>query len=83
MLCLNLMVVASGATGVWLDAPFVKQDKNACGAASIAMVMQYWQKQQREPAVVPDSTEIQRSIYSAQAHAPAVLEIVVAARDPA
>ncbi len=68
MLSLNLMVFASGAAGVWLDVPFVKQDKNACGAASIAMVMQYWQRQQREPADVPDSTEIQRSIYSDQAH---------------
>ena len=68
MLSLNLMVFASGAVGVWLDVPFVKQDKNACGAASIAMVMQYWQRQQREPPAVPDSTEIQRSIYSDQAH---------------
>jgi len=68
MLSLNLMVFASGAAGVWLDVPFVKQDKNACGAASIAMVMQYWQRQQREPPDVPDSTEIQRSIYSDQAH---------------
>ena len=29
--------------GVWLDVPFVKQEKDGCGAASIAMVMQYWQ----------------------------------------
>src|ERR1700733_7458123 len=35
----------SGGAGVWLDVPFVKQDKNACGAASIAMVMRYWQQQ--------------------------------------
>jgi len=26
---------------VWLDVPFVKQEKDGCGAASIAMVMQY------------------------------------------
>jgi ABC-type bacteriocin/lantibiotic exporter with double-glycine peptidase domain len=68
MVSLNLMLFASGAAGVWLDVPFVKQDKNACGAASIAMVMQYWKHQQREPADVPDSNEIQRSIYSDQAH---------------
>ena len=29
----------------WIDVPFVRQPKNACGPASIAMVMQYWQKQ--------------------------------------
>ena len=27
---------------IWLDVPFVKQDPEGCGAASIAMVMQYW-----------------------------------------
>ncbi|HEV2297980.1 MAG TPA: C39 family peptidase [Candidatus Acidoferrales bacterium] len=31
--------------GVWLDVPFVAQKKNACGAASLAMVMQYWASQ--------------------------------------
>lgn len=30
---------------VWLDVPFVQQPKNACGPATIAMVMQYWHKQ--------------------------------------
>jgi predicted double-glycine peptidase len=28
--------------GVWIDVPFVKQEKNRCGAACISMVMQYW-----------------------------------------
>ncbi len=27
---------------VWLDVPFVKQEEAGCGAASVAMVMQYW-----------------------------------------
>lgn len=30
--------------GFWLDVPFVRQDKNLCGAASVSMVLQYWQK---------------------------------------
>ncbi len=30
---------------VWVDVPFVQQPKNTCGPATIAMVMQYWQKQ--------------------------------------
>lgn len=36
--------------GVWLNVPFVRQQKDGCGAASIAMVMQYWQRQQAKIA---------------------------------
>ncbi len=36
-------LLAADLPGVWLDVPFVKQEKDGCGAASIAMVMQYWQ----------------------------------------
>jgi predicted double-glycine peptidase len=39
-------VLTVEAGGIWIDVPFVKQDKDGCGAASIAMVMQYWQRQQ-------------------------------------
>lgn len=60
-----LCVGASAAAGVWLDVPFVKQEKNGCGAASIAMVMQFWQRQQGQPATsASDSSEIQRTLYS-------------------
>src|SRR5215472_11290842 len=56
---------ASAAAGVWLDVPFVKQEKNRCGAASIAMVMQFWQRQQGQAATsASDSSEIQRTLYS-------------------
>jgi ABC-type bacteriocin/lantibiotic exporter with double-glycine peptidase domain len=48
---------------VWLDVPFVRQEKNGCGAASIAMVMQYWQRQKGQPASA-DAAEIQRALYS-------------------
>jgi ABC-type bacteriocin/lantibiotic exporter with double-glycine peptidase domain len=53
--------------GVLLDVPFVHQDKNGCGAASIAMVMDYWQREfnQRSNA---DAGQIQRALYSPQAH---------------
>ena len=30
------------ASILWLDVPFVRQSEQGCGAASIAMVMQYW-----------------------------------------
>jgi ABC-type bacteriocin/lantibiotic exporter with double-glycine peptidase domain len=55
--------------GSWLDVPFVKQPRNGCGAASIAMVMQYWQHQQGKAADADSDVErIQRALYSRKAH---------------
>lgn len=55
--------------GVWLDVPFIKQEKDGCGAASIAMVMQYWLKQKERPIdASADPTAIQRTLYSSQEH---------------
>lgn len=54
-------------SGVWLDVPFVNQGKNGCGAASIAMIMQYWQRQQGQ-AVRADAEQIQQELYSRKAH---------------
>ena len=60
---------AADLPGVWLDVPFVKQEKDGCGAASIAMVMQYWQAQQGQAANhTSDAIQIQRALYSAKAH---------------
>ena len=54
---------------IWLDVPFVKQERNGCGAASIAMVMQYWQEQGASAAEKNvDPAQIQRALYSRQAH---------------
>jgi ABC-type bacteriocin/lantibiotic exporter with double-glycine peptidase domain len=50
-----------------LDVPFVKQQKNGCGAASIAMVMRYWQRQSAAQVATPDVEEIQRALYSPRA----------------
>ena len=62
-------LVAADLHGVWLDVPFVKQEKDGCGAASIAMVMQYWQHQKGEPAGQDsDAARIQHALYSAKAH---------------
>jgi ABC-type bacteriocin/lantibiotic exporter with double-glycine peptidase domain len=54
------------ANGIWLDVPFVKQEKNLCGAACIFMVMQYWSSVQRDKpsAELPSVTEIGRTLYS-------------------
>jgi ABC-type bacteriocin/lantibiotic exporter with double-glycine peptidase domain len=62
--------VRAQSPGVWLDVPFIKQAKNGCGAASIAMVMQYWQRQQSQgsnPAMTADADAIQRVLYSEKA----------------
>src|ERR1051325_2629565 len=68
ILCLCGFVFAA-TSGVWLDVPFVRQEKDGCGAASIAMVMQYWRGQQGKPAdPVADAERIQRSLYSPKAH---------------
>jgi predicted double-glycine peptidase len=70
ILCLGTCGVLSAASphGAWLDVPFVKQEKGGCGAASIAMVMQYWQRQQNEPASQDsDVSQIQRALYSPRA----------------
>jgi len=74
----NILLVLVGAcallcageiSGLWLDVPFVKQEKNGCGAASIAMVMQFWQRQQNlTPNSDSDADRIQLALYSKQAH---------------
>lgn len=54
---------------MWIDVPFVTQPRDGCGAASISMVMQYWDHQQGRP-MSPDSDValIQRELYSPREH---------------
>jgi len=64
-----ILLFAAGFPGLWLDVPFVRQEKNGCGAASIAMVMQYWQRQSGRPADKSgDAEQIQRALYSSRGH---------------
>ncbi len=67
--CLTAMLAASDSPGIWLDVPFVKQEKEGCGAASIAMVMQFWQQKQGQ-AITKDSDAvyIQNTLYSREGH---------------
>jgi ABC-type bacteriocin/lantibiotic exporter with double-glycine peptidase domain len=61
-------VSAAASEGVWLDVPFVRQDKDGCGAASIAMVMQYWLKQQDRPDNgSADAERIKRALFDSDA----------------
>lgn len=49
---------------MWLDVPFEKQEKNGCGSASIAMVMQYWHTQQgRSLTESVQAVRIHRALY--------------------
>ncbi len=67
--CCLVSVLWAAEAAVWIDVPFVKQERNACGAASIAMVMQYWQRQQgRSADPQANAGEIQRALYSEKAH---------------
>jgi ABC-type bacteriocin/lantibiotic exporter with double-glycine peptidase domain len=68
MLCLFNVAAVAEPSGLWLDVPFVKQEENGCGAASIAMVMQYWMLQQGRPqSPNADAIQIQRALYSGHA----------------
>jgi predicted double-glycine peptidase len=69
LLCLVLSarIVAAGS-GLWLDVPFIRQEKDGCGAASLAMVMQYWLRLQgRTMDESADAIHIQRALYSPRA----------------
>jgi ABC-type bacteriocin/lantibiotic exporter with double-glycine peptidase domain len=62
-------VFAAELPGVWVDVPFIPQEKNGCGAAVLAMVMQYWDQQQgRASGPEADAEVIQRELYSRPAH---------------
>jgi ABC-type bacteriocin/lantibiotic exporter with double-glycine peptidase domain len=69
---LALVVLSAGAAAAqshWLDVPFISQPKEGCGAASVAMVMQYWeQHQHRPPREKSDVSHIQKALYSKRAH---------------
>lgn len=67
-LCACGALSAAVSPSLWIDVPFVKQEKNACGAASIAMVMQYWLKQQGRSSDGVDATQIHRSLYVSNAN---------------
>lgn len=68
VVCLGGVLLAAEKSGVWLDVPFIKQEKDGCGAASIAMVMQYWLKQQQKTGGFADPVAIQHTLYSKKGH---------------
>lgn len=65
--CLPLF--AAEPVSVWLDVPFVPQQRDGCGAASIAMVMQYWEHHQGQAVQPPaEPNHILDELYSKKAH---------------
>ncbi|HEY6464880.1 MAG TPA: C39 family peptidase [Candidatus Acidoferrales bacterium] len=62
------IAVAASPAGTWLDVPFIVQPENGCGAASAAMVMQYWDNDLHRVPTARSSVEtIQQALYSKQA----------------
>ncbi len=58
---------AAGAAvpAIWIDVPFVAQTKDGCGSASIAMVIQYWDRKEGLPiAADADPEKIQGLLFS-------------------
>ena len=68
LFCLCTIPVAA-ESAIWLDVPFVAQPHEGCGAASIAMILDYWRGQgftsAQQAAEVGD---IQRALFSARDH---------------
>lgn len=46
-----------------LDVPFVQQQKNGCGAASVAMVMRYWSGHSATVPAIPSPLEVYQRLY--------------------
>jgi len=62
-------VAVAEVPALWLDVPFVKQGSEGCGAASIAMVMQYWfALDGRTAGDQSDAGHILRSLHSRAGH---------------
>ena len=62
-------VCAQSPSALWIDVPFVRQPREGCGAASIAMVMRYWAAQPGGHSQQgSDADTIQRQLYSPKDH---------------
>src|ERR1700739_2180212 len=56
-----------GAAGLWLEVPYIRQKKDGCGSASLAMVLRYWRTKNVSVAEErADPAKIQRALYSAK-----------------
>ncbi len=61
--------VLGTSRGVWLDVPYVHQEREGCGSAALAMVLQYWNEKGGSIAADRlDAAKIQRKLYSKESH---------------
>lgn len=61
--------LAADLRSLWIDVPFVEQEREGCGAAVISMVMLYWQQQANQPKTpAAGSDHILRALHSDAAH---------------
>ena len=67
--CLCAALHAAELANAWINVPYVQQTKDGCGAASLAMVMQYWDRQENRKAEDKDNPQqILHALYSRAAH---------------
>lgn len=57
LLALSTLAALQAAEAIWLDVPFIAQEKNGCGSAALAMVIRYWGQD-------ADAALIQTELYS-------------------
>ena len=67
-LCISALWAEEPAN-LWIDVPFVPQQKDGCGAAGVAMVMQYWEQHEGRPLQpAAEPAQILRTLYAPAAH---------------
>jgi len=57
LLVLLTCTICAAEKVFWLDVPYVKQIKSGCGAAAVAMVVQYWARHNPDLRFAADETE--------------------------
>ncbi len=68
-------VLAETPSAIWLDVPFVRQPRDGCGAASISMVVAYW-NHRASADLSGDVAKIQQLLYSPKEHGIAASSMV-------
>lgn len=66
LVAVTCVLAGAAATRQPLDVPFFPQQKNGCGAASVAMVVHYWRTRLGQPAAAaPSAEQVYQRLYDA------------------
>jgi ABC-type bacteriocin/lantibiotic exporters, contain an N-terminal double-glycine peptidase domain len=66
---LLILALSSPASSIWIDVPFVQQQEEGCGAASLSMLIQYWKsKGHSVDQTASDPVRIMQLLYSKKDH---------------